>query len=313
MALGESLSRARVDELVRAAARGERWLELDRGRFTTDYNRRPFVVRHRLPTHPRFALDALRALCRRLPREQVRYRVGAIAHDADFDHSLDADRRGLTFDEAIDQLEDRRAYVAIYNPERDPTYRPVIEGLLGELATETELVEPGLNWYSTYVFISTEASVTPYHMDREMNFLLQIRGTKHAELWDPRDDEVMSPAERDRLLAARDEPRPRWGDHLPAKAMAFELVPGTGVHHPFIAPHLVRTTSALSISLAITFRTAQSDRWTAAHRFNHLVRTRLRLAPPVAVGVNPWVDHAKAAMVRGVTRLRAATRPPRAR
>jgi len=126
MALGESLSRARVDELVRAAARGERWLELDRGRFTADYNRRPFVVRHRLPTHPRFALDALRALCRRLPREQVRYRVGAIAHDAGRDHSLDADRRGLTFDEAIDQLEDRRAYVAIYNPERDPTYRPAL-------------------------------------------------------------------------------------------------------------------------------------------------------------------------------------------
>jgi len=27
--------------------------------------------------------------------------------------------------------------------------------------------------------------ITPYQMDREMNFLLQIRGTKTVPLWDP--------------------------------------------------------------------------------------------------------------------------------
>ena len=26
-------------------------------------------------------------------------------------------------------------------------------------------IEPGMNWYSTYIFISTQDSVTPYHMD----------------------------------------------------------------------------------------------------------------------------------------------------
>lgn len=169
-----------------------------------------------------------------------------------------------------------------------------------------EPIEPGLNWYSTYVFISTRDSVTPYHMDREMNFLLQIRGTKTVQLWDPRDAEVMSPAERDRLLSLAADARPAWADRLAAKAMVFELVPGTGVHHPFIAPHLVRTRSETSISLAITFRTEQSDRWTDAHRFNYLAR-RLGLAPRT-VGARPRLDDVKARAMRLARYMRASVR-----
>jgi hypothetical protein len=302
-----------VSELVaRARRQASPWLQFEDQAFAAAFNVRPFLVKHRLDVHPLFDLDPLAALCRRLPRAQVRYRSGVIPADAEFDTSLDRYRGDLTLDDAIEHLESRQAYIAIYNAETDPQYRPVIEGLLGEIAGHTERIEPGLNWYSTYLFISARDSVTPYHMDREMNFLLQIRGTKTVQLWDPHDDEIMSPAQRDRLLAERGEPRPPYDPAFQRKAMTFQLAPGLGVHHPFIAPHLVTTGRALSISLAITFRTRQSDVWTDAHRFNHLIRTRLPI-PVGAVGRSGIVDTAKARLVRwtrGARRLARSTRAP---
>lgn len=293
--LGEFLTATKLAE-IRHMARAQQtpWLQLDPAELNRFYNRLPFQVHHRLPEHPLFRLEELFKLCRRLPPDQLHFRFGKVPIDTHFDSSLFRYRQDLTLDDAINQLEARQAYIAIYNPERDPGYRPVIEGLLGELAQHTEVLDPGLNWYSTYIFISAKDSVTPYHMDREMNFLLQIRGSKIAQLWDPADDEVMSPAEKERLMMGRE--RPVYRPSLAGKAMVFPLEPGVGVHHPFIAPHIVHTGPELSISLAITFRTALSDVWSDAYRFNHKLRA-LGLNPG-RVGASPWLDRGKAMGLR---------------
>jgi hypothetical protein len=307
--LGQVVSEAKVKDLIELVPRATRWLVLDDDEFRAAYNRRPFVVRHRLAEHPLFSFGALAALCRRMPADRVPHRSGVVPVDAEFDTSLRRFRGALTLDEAIEHLEDRQAYIAIYNAETDPEYGPIIEGLLGELAAHTEPIEPGMNWYSTYIFISARDSVTPYHMDREMNFLLQVRGTKTVKLWDPRDDEIMTPAQKDRLLSEVGEPRPTYRPSLERKAMTFELAPGLGVHHPFIAPHLVTTGRELSISLAITFRTHRSDVWTDAHRFNHRLRRRVGLALGT-VGQLGMLDATKAGLVRlGRRTRRALTRP----
>ena len=295
--LGNGVSVSRVKELVALQRSRTPWLQLEEPEFRNAYNQRPFLVRHRLAEHPLFEYSALAALCRRLPAKQVPYRFGVVPSDTDFDSSLQRYRGALTLDDALDQLEAKQAYVAIYNAETDPAYRPVIEGLLGEIATHTEPLEPGLNWYSTYIFITARDSVTPYHMDREMNFLLQIRGTKQVKLWDPHDPEIMTPAQRDQLLAEREQPRPTYKPAFERKAMTFDLAPGLGVHHPFIAPHLVTTGKQLSISLAITFRTDRSDIWTDAHRFNHRLRSRLGVAPGT-VGSLDVIDATKAGLLR---------------
>jgi len=303
--LGEVVTRAQLQERIQRGRR-ESWLDLEPDEFRRSYNQRPFSVRHRLAEHPAFQLDALRALCHRLPRKLVKFRAGKIPDNANFDTSLD-DFKTLTFEQAVDGLEEHRAYIAIYNAERDAEYGRILGGLLGELAAQTEGIEPGLNWYSTYIFISTEDAVTPYHMDREMNFLLQIRGTKTVRLWDPNDPDVMTPAERDRLLSFTTDLRPQYKSSLADKATIFQLEPGVGVHHPFIAPHLVHTRSGASISLAITFRTPKSDEWTDAHRFNHLVMRRVGLDPRT-VGESSIVDRSKAQITRAVRRLRALAR-----
>jgi hypothetical protein len=309
--LGQVVSPAKVGGLVARAVRSSApWLVFDEREFRAAYNERPFLVRHRLAEHPLFEFGALAALCRRLPPDQVRYRFGVVPSDAEFDTSLQRFRGDLTLDEALERMEERQAYIAVYNAETDPVYGPVIEGFLGEIAAQTERIEPGLNWYSTYIFITARDSVTPYHMDREMNFLLQIRGGKTVKLWDPRDNEIMTPAQKDQLLSEKHEPRPPYKPSFERKAMTFELAPGLGVHHPFIAPHLVRTGQALSISLAITFRTRRSDTWTDAHRFNHRLRSRVGVAPG-AVGQLGVVDATKAGLVRLARQARRILQPTR--
>lgn len=297
---GEFISPGQVAALVaQARGAGERWLELDPERMRVSYNQEPFLVSHRLADHPKFTLTALFALCRRLGRQQVFCRAGKVPIDAEFDSSLGVYNRGFRLADAIEHLEEKQAYIVIYNPERDAEYRPIIAGLLGELASHTERVEPGMNWYSTYIFISAQDSVTPYHMDREMNFLLQVRGRKTVRLWDPFDEEIMTPAEKDLLLSYIGG-RPRYRPEFESKAMIFQLEPGLGVHHPFIAPHLVHTGAALSISLAITFRTRRSDMWSNAHRFNQ--RLRRFGVEPRSVGRNAFVDQTKGALFNTLRR-----------
>ena len=307
--LGQFVSESKVKGLVTQVQRASApWFSFDETEFRSAYNVRPFVVRHRLIDHPLLAFDALAALCRRLPPVQVRFRVGVVPDNTEFDSSLHRYRGDLTLHDALDHLEERQAYIAVYNPESDPEYRPAIEGLLGEIAARTEPLEPGLNWYSTYIFISAHDSVTPYHMDREMNFLLQVRGTKTVKLWNPRDPEIMTPAQRDKFLTERGEPRPPYRPSFDRKAMTFQLTPGLGVHHPFIAPHLVKTGGQLSISLAITFRTHRSDVWTDAHRFNHRLRRRVGVSLGT-VGELDAIDATKAGLMRLSRRARRLLSP----
>ena len=134
-----------------------------------------------------------------------------------------------------------------------------------------------------------------------MNFLLQVRGSKTVKLWDPFDDEIMTPTQRELLLSYIGQ-RPTYRPSFEAKAMVFELEPGLGVHHPFIAPHLVHTGPALSISLAITFRTRRSNTWTNACRFNQRA-CKLGLRPE-PVGRRPLVDQTRSAVLTAYQRAR---------
>jgi len=313
-ALGRSLSRREYDELLSRSrsSRAPRWIELDPPVVRNSYNRAGFLVKHRLAQHELFDLPALFALCRRMDPKRVGCRVGKVPIDTEFDTSVPRYNGGLSLNDLTERLEELEGYIVISNPEYDPQYRPVIEALLAEIGLQIRAQDPHVTWYATYVFISARGAVTPYHMDREMNFLLQIRGTKTVFLWDPQDDEIMTPEQRDKLLAY-DGDRPTYKPSFEAKAAKFDLAPGLGVHHPFIAPHLVYTGPALSVSLAMTFRTHTSDVWTDAHRVNQ--RLRQMGLQPSAVRRHALVDEAKAALLhayRHAKNLTHASRQARA-
>jgi hypothetical protein len=51
---------------------------------------------------------------------------------------------------------------------------------------------------------ATPPSVTPFHIDRENNFWLQIRSRKLMHVWDPTDSEVVSPPDREAFIVNAD-------------------------------------------------------------------------------------------------------------
>src|SRR5262249_53345122 len=135
--LGETLSEERFRSILETTQAAPRWLELDPKAVHAHYNTSGFLVSHRLQAHPLFELEPLFRLCRRMPPQAVKHRFGIVPGNAHFDTSIVTYRQGLTLEDAIEHLVEKRAYIAVYNPERDPEYQPVIEGLLGELGLAT--------------------------------------------------------------------------------------------------------------------------------------------------------------------------------
>jgi len=280
-------------------------LDIDGETFRAGFNRAPFLIRHHLADHPLFSLQRLIELANRLPEEKIKYNGSAISVTTGL---YGGPRTGLTVKETIQQIEECRSWMVINNVELDPEYRQLLDRCLDEIRLFSEPIDPGMFRREGFIFISSPGSVTPFHMDPEHNFLLQIRGSKRIRLFDGHDPTILSAEELEqhyggahRNLVFRDE--------LETKGWTFDLKPGFGLHFPVTAPHYVKNGSEVSVSFSITFRTPDIARRGEAHNFN----TFLRRAgmQPAPVGMHPWRDHLKSFTVRAgrrVNRLITRTR-----
>jgi Cupin-like domain len=250
-------------------------LGIDAATFAANYDKRPFAFRHALMDHPLLQWPALVALAKRMPSDKVLHRRGRVPIETDFDRAHELHTNALSLEETLERIEEVQGYVVINTPELDSAFRSLVDPIIAELKDRLATIDPGLYWHASYLFLSAGGSVTPYHMDREMNFLMQIRGSKQVSLWQP---EIMTPEEREMLMADWEAPRPAWRESHRESAQVFELRPGDGVHHPFIAPHMVENGAELSVSFAVTFRTRGTDRKTNVYKANHYLR-RLGLKP----------------------------------
>lgn len=273
-----------------------RLLEIDAGLFRACFDRRPFYIGHRLVGHPLFALPRLIELACALPAEDVEYNAG------DVPLSLKPEltpRNGLSPEETLRRIEECRSWMVLKSVEKDPEYAALLRACLEEVCVHSEPLRPGMRDPQGFIFVSSPGSVTPYHMDPEHNFLLQIRGTKAISLFDGRDRSILSEAELERFHAGGHrnlEYRPEYE----AKAWHGRLVPGLGLHFPATAPHHVRNGDDVSVSFSITFRTPDLDVMGYAHRANGWLRRRgIRPVPP---GRFPLRDRVKSLTWRAARR-----------
>ena len=257
-----------------------RLLELEPAQFAAHFNLRPFPVQHHLADHPAFTLERLVELARKLPAESVEYNAGDLPITQD---PTRTPRTGLSIEETIRRITDARSWMVLKRVEVDREYGRILDDCLDQVAP----FAPGMRARQAFIFISSPGSITPYHIDHEYNFLLQVRGTKQMSIFDRG---VLTEEEIERFY--RGEHRNLvFDERRSADAKTFELAPNLGVHVPVNAPHYVKNGPVASVSFSITFRTPEGDRRSSVYRVNE--RMRAAGVKPRPVGQAPLIDRAK--------------------
>lgn len=276
------------------------WLDYDPSTMLADFDRRPFVIRHRLMGHPLLQLPRIVTLARSLPEPLIEYNSGDQAVDQEY---LKTPKTGLSTEDTLLQIERCRSWMVLKNVERDPEYAQLLEECLAQVASQTEQVMPGMGRAEAFIFVSSPGSVTPYHMDPEHNFLLQARGTKRVTVFG-RDRSIVSDLSLERLYAGAHR-NMKYEAEFAGKGNAFELGAGEGLHIPATAPHWVSNGNAVSISFSITFRSKSLRYRESIYKVNSFLRTRgWAPSPP---GESAFRDAAKVTVNRVIEKLRRLT------
>jgi hypothetical protein len=263
-------------------------LEFDAAEFRTKFPDYGFKIQHHLCDEPAFQLPRLVELAKRLPAEQVEYYAGNVSVAQ---RKKEYPKNGLSIVETIRRIEECGSWMVLKNVEGDPEYESFLRALLGEWYGQIDprkLRTPvsGMHREHAFIFISSPNSVTPFHLDDEHNFLLQIRGSKRVHMWDQKDRTVVSEDEMESHLQLWHDPDHErylpFTEEFQERASVFELNSGEGLHFPFAAPHWVKNGPQVSISFSVTFRSDLCERAAVVYYINRRLRK---------LGLNPTPPH----------------------
>ncbi|MEO5883452.1 MAG: cupin domain-containing protein, partial [Caldimonas sp.] len=209
-------------------------------------------------------------------------------------------------------------WVALYNVETHPVYRGFLEEVMASVRPLVEPQQPGMFNVGGFVFISAPPSVTPFHIDRENNFWLQVKGRKTINVWDPTDRHVVPTDVVDEFIVYADREEVRLREGFVERSHTFDVGPGDGVYFPSTSPHMTRCDpgwarpgDGVSISIGVVFYTAVTRRSANVHRWNLLLR-RLGMTP-TEPGRAAWLDRCKYPLGRALvsfTRRFRGYKPP---
>jgi hypothetical protein len=271
--------------------------------FRQKFNRAGFFVRHNLAEDPLLSLPNLVELSRRLPQSSVKYNDGGLRVSADLEK---APGNGLSVEETIRRIEEKCSWMVLKNVHEDPLYRELLMRCLEDIKVHSERLEPGMCEPRAFIFISSPNSVTPFHIDPEINFLLQIRGSKTMSIFDPFDREILPEETLEQFFLAEDLGIVKYKDGFQSRAFIATISPGIGVHCPVTAPHWVQNGPEVSISFSITFRSASTRRRRNVYWINAHLR-RLGLSPR-PYGASAWRDQLKSNLFRTMAAAKRVAR-----
>lgn len=251
-------------------------LEMDGRTFRENFNRQAFIIRHNLSGHPLFELPRLIELSKRLPERYVAYSAGDLSVGEGL---YQGPRNGLSVEETIRRIEECRSWMVLKFVESDPEYRQLLDGCLDEVERFSAPLAPNMGKREGFIFISSPRSVTPFHIDPEYNFLLQIRGRKKINIFDPSDRTVLPEEELEQFYSANsDDVNVRFKEEYLPRAKSFDISPGEGLHFPVTAPHWVENGDSVSVSFSVTFENPACERRSIIYTTNARLR-RMGLRP----------------------------------
>src|SRR3984957_11966125 len=177
-------------------------LSVDDDMFTAYFDRHPFKISHDLVKHPLLQLPRLVELARSLDSPILYFKGDHAINQVDADDGSGkrtfADRKlsrpALSATETIAQIESCRAWMQLRDVGSDPEYASLLGKIIDEFRVPWERVAPGLSTPRADIFVSSPGATTPFHLDEEHNFLLQIRGSKKLSIANGFDPPVLDRA-----------------------------------------------------------------------------------------------------------------------
>ncbi|RZL86975.1 MAG: cupin [Variovorax sp.] len=315
-----------LDESAVPPAATYRVWPVDSGGFSTH---RICRLQHNFHHHPLFRVDELAKLAKELvPFDKCRFTRPGITQASSFTHdSKHPDGRSV--DEVFQRIEESGSWVALYNIEVIERYKTLLYSIVDTMRARVEREEPDIFDVNGFVFISAPPSVTPFHIDRENNFWLQLHGRKTMNVFE-HTDRVVVPADAvEDFIVGHSLRKVRFKEEFRPRSHQFDTQPGDGVYFPSTSPHMTSSDTAwtspgdgVSISIGVTFYTSVTRSMARVHQVNRLLR-KIGLSPAFP-GESPSADAIKAPLGRLVgaarwslskaigpaRRLRRAAAPP---
>lgn len=276
-------------------------LKFDEASFKETFPHVPFLIQHTLVDHPLLQLPRLLELAKQHPAELVEYNAGNIGIEQD---PSKTPRNGLSIEETVRRIAENKSWLVLKHVERDPEYGKLLNDALDELTPVAESLLPETFQREGFIFVTSPNSVTPYHIDHEHNFLLQIRGEKTMHVFDGSDRNILSEQQIENFYNGAHRNLP-FNDEIKARGTPYLLTPGVGLHVPVNFPHWVQNGGEVSVSFSITFRSRFSERRMRIYHLN--AKLRKWGMSPTPFGKNQSIDAAKYFTARVLGRMRKLT------
>ena len=256
-------------------------------------------VTHKLSDHPAFKLSALSALVERLPSSFIRFHTTKAQADTDFDKACQLYPAKMTVKDAMANLAHSGSWIAVHYANIDPEYKDVLSEVMGEMKKSINPLDPGVDFCVLWIFIQSPRSITPFHMDHENNFILQIKGTKTAHIWNP--NTIIPKDKNEVFLGAGLRDQIKFKEDFLRESEKLTFEPGKGAYMPSASPHLVFNHDEISITCSFTYITKKTYERAQVCRLNHMLRRR-GFSPSFYEGRG--LDSAKYRAIHSLLRLR---------
>ncbi|WP_426609744.1 cupin-like domain-containing protein [Bradyrhizobium sp. McL0616] len=265
------------------------------------------AVRHRLSDHHLLQPDQLIELSKRLEeRGRVRTHASSATADTPFNQAPAIHPNSSSAADTLKRIREAKAWLSLLNVQTDATYRQLVDQVLDSVRPLVEAKDPNMSYRGGWIFVTSPNTVTPFHIDKEHNFILQIQGRKTIYVWEPDDEVVVSQKARDLFHARHDRDLIIWKEEFRKRAHRFEVGPGDGAYMPSTAPHLVEVGDEPSITMSFTYYTDSTRRQSMLHYARgHLADRGIALP---GVGNSQLLDQL---VYMGATPVRATLRAAR--
>ena len=295
-------SQSKIDMSALENAKGFQISVQDTDAFSADSTS---TLQHNYHDHPLLQLDAFRELANYLfPLKKCRFVSSDIKQDSSFthyDHALD----GRDIDKVFDEIETPGSWIALYNIETHPTYNRLLGQMLDSVNVRGMLKQGEIFKIAGFLFISAPPSVTPFHIDRENNFWLQLAGEKNITLYDRNDRSVVAARDVENFIIHGGLEDVQLNDDIAPKGTNYAMNAGEGVYFPSTTPHMTMTEEGrtkVSVSLGVVFYTDLTRKTARVHQCNNVLRRLVK--EPRSPGQSAFSDTLKAPIGHMVALLR---------